>query len=65
MERQYVHLTPNIKIATENARRWGQKYVILKINHQAMLRDKFKFLISKNGVYLTDHIPPKYITVYD
>lgn len=65
MERQYVHLTPDIRTATENARRWGRPYVILKINHQAMLRDKFKFFISKNGVYLTEHIPPKYITTYD
>jgi probable RNA 2'-phosphotransferase len=65
MERQYVHLTPDLKIAKENARRWGRKSVILKINHQAMLRDKFEFLISKNKVYLTDHIPPEYITVYN
>lgn len=65
MERQYVHLTPDIMIAKENARRWGRKSVILKINHQAMLRDKFKFLVSKNGVYLTESVPPKYITVYE
>lgn len=50
MERQYVYLTPDIMIAKENARRWGRKSVILKINNQAMIRDKFKFPVSKKMV---------------
>jgi putative RNA 2'-phosphotransferase len=35
--------------------------VILKVKTADMVADNFKFYISENGVWLTDHVPVKYI----
>ena len=58
--RLYVHLSADIETAKKvAARRKGDK-VIYKIAAQIMQRDGYKFFQSKNGVWLTDFVPPKY-----
>lgn len=62
MKRHHVHLSKDIETATNVGSRRG-KPVILKINAMKMQDDGFKFYISDNGVYLTDIVPKKYISL--
>ena len=58
--RLYVHLSADMVTAEKvAARRKGEK-VIYKISAQIMHRDGYKFFLSKNGVWLTEFVPPKY-----
>lgn len=58
--RQHVHLSLDIETAKKVGGRRGVP-VILKIEAQKMHSEGFKFYCSANGVWLTDHVPPKYI----
>lgn len=59
--RDYVHLTENKKIATENGERWKEKKVLLiKIDTKKMIEDGFVFLKSNNDVWLVESVPSKY-----
>lgn len=60
MKRSHVHLSNNIKTANRVGLRHGEP-VVLVIDTEKMLRDGYKFYISKNEVYLTDYVPVKYI----
>lgn len=62
MKRHHVHLSKDVETATNVGSRRG-KPVILKINAMKMQDDGFKFYISDNGVYLTDIVPKKYISL--
>jgi putative RNA 2'-phosphotransferase len=62
MERHHVHLSKDIETATQVGSRRG-KPVILTIDAQAMQENGFLFYLSDNGVWLTDHVPPGYITL--
>ena len=58
--RLYVHLSSDIETAEKvSARRKGAP-VIYKIFAQIMNRDGYKFFLSKNNVWLTEFVPPKY-----
>ena len=59
--RQYVHLSKDLKTAKNVGSRHG-KVVILNIDTVSMLEDGVEFYISENGVWLTNHVPVKYIT---
>ena len=59
--RQYVHLSPDIETATRVGGRRGQP-VILKIAAASMHSDGFRFFCSANGVWLTERVPPQYIS---
>jgi len=61
--RQHVHLSVDIETATKVGIRHG-KEVILKINSGKMHTEGFPFYLSKNNVWLTDFIDPKYIELY-
>jgi putative RNA 2'-phosphotransferase len=61
MNRQYVHLSKDIETAYKVGVRHGEP-IILKINCLEMVKDGYDFFISDNGVWLTDNVPPKYIT---
>ena len=58
--RLYVHLSADIETAKKVAARRKGNSVIYKIAAQIMQRDGYKFFQSKNGVWLTDFVPPKY-----
>jgi putative RNA 2'-phosphotransferase len=62
MNRHDVHLSPNLETATKVGQRRG-KPVILIIESGRMHADGYKFRRSDNGVWLTDHVPPKYLRI--
>jgi len=62
--RQYVHLSPDVKTATNVGRRHG-KPVVLVINGKKMLEQNIPFILSENGIWLTDYVSPEYITLHE
>ncbi len=60
-QRHYVHLSPDEATATKVGSRRGRP-VILQIASGQMHADGLVFYLSANGVWLTDHVPPSYMT---
>lgn len=60
MSRTHVHLSKDKETATRVGSRRG-KPVILKIEALKMNNDGYPFYLSDNGVWLTEHVPSKYI----
>lgn len=63
-KRLHVHLSSDIETAIKVGRRHGSP-VVLKVNAKAMEADSIRFYLSNNGVWLTDFIDKKYISVID
>jgi len=63
MNRQHVHLSVTSDIATSVGSRHG-KPVILAVDCGAMAGEGYEFFLSANGVWLTDHVPVKYLSRY-
>jgi putative RNA 2'-phosphotransferase len=61
MKRQHVHLSLDKETAIKVGSRRGVP-LILTIRSGDMHRDGIPFFVSANGVWLTDHVPPKYIS---
>ena len=61
-KRNYLHLSKDVETATSVGSRRGDA-IILEIHALEMHNDGYKFLISKNGVYLIDYVPAKYIYI--
>ena len=59
--RQHVHLSPDIATATRVGSRRG-KPIVLKIDAANMHSAGFPFFCSENGVWLTEEVPPRYIS---
>lgn len=59
--RQHVHLSPDLDTATRVGSRRGQP-IILEIAAAEMHEAGFSFFRSENGVWLTDKVPPQYIS---
>jgi putative RNA 2'-phosphotransferase len=62
MSRHATHLSVDIPTAINVGSRRGDA-ILLKINSKLMNFDGFKFYQSANGVWLTDFVPSKYISV--
>ena len=62
MKRHAVHLSDDIKTAEKVGSRRG-KEIILTVDTGAMYADGFKFTQSKNGVWLVDNVPSKYLKI--
>jgi putative RNA 2'-phosphotransferase len=60
--RHHVHLSTDLGTATAVGERYG-KPVILKVAALDMFKDGCKFYCSENNVWLTDHVPAKYISL--
>ncbi len=60
MSRNHVHLSHERETAVNVGGRRG-KPVVLSIRSGEMNRDGILFFRSENGVWLTDHVEPKYI----
>lgn len=58
--RLYVHLSSDIDTAVNVGRRHGE-VVLFRIDATRMYKDGFKFYLSKNGVWLTKHVPVRYL----
>jgi putative RNA 2'-phosphotransferase len=54
--RQYVHLSSDEKTAEKVGQRHGRS-VVLKVLSAEMHKKGLKFYLSKNKVWLTDHVP--------
>ena len=59
-KRHHVHLSKDVETARKVGSRRG-KPVILQADAGRMYRDGHKFLLSANGVWLTDTVPPGYL----
>jgi len=60
-KRHHVHLSKDVETAFKVGSRRG-KPVILTVDAGRMNRDGHKFLWSANGVWLTDSVPPGYLS---
>jgi putative RNA 2'-phosphotransferase len=60
--RKQVHLSPDAATAEAVGRRHG-KPVVLTVDSRAMHQAAFTFFQADNGVWLTDHVPPTYLSV--
>lgn len=58
--RHHVHLSKDIETALKVGQRHG-KPIVLNILAKAMDEDRFEFFESENKVWLTDHVPVKYL----
>lgn len=58
--RLYVHLSGDIETAEKVGKRHGEVRM-LKVDAGKMHEDGFKFYLSKNGVWLTEQVPVKYL----
>lgn len=59
-KRHHVHLSTNTETAKNVGSRYG-KPVLLEVQAMQMHNDSHQFFVSENGVWLTDHVPTKYI----
>jgi putative RNA 2'-phosphotransferase len=60
-KRHHVHLSKDVETARKVGSRRG-KPVILQVDAGRMHWDGHKFLLSANGVWLTDSVAPAYLT---
>jgi putative RNA 2'-phosphotransferase len=58
--RQYVHLSNDFETALRVGRRHGTP-VVFTVATGLMNIDGYRFYLSANRVWLTDHVPPKYL----
>ncbi|MCF3112063.1 RNA 2'-phosphotransferase [Niabella sp. CC-SYL272] len=58
--RQHVHLSSDVETAIKVGQRHGTP-VVLKVAAGQMYANDFTFYLSDNGVWLTDHVPAKYL----
>jgi len=61
-KRHHVHLSPDEETAIKVGQRHG-KPVILTIRSGDMWRAGIPFYCSENGVWLTDEVPPAYLSI--
>ncbi len=61
MKRHHVHLSSDVRTAETVGSRRGV-CVILRVRSGEMSRVGMKFYLSGNGVWLTDNVPPQYVT---
>jgi putative RNA 2'-phosphotransferase len=60
--RHYVHLSPDIRTATTVGQRHGKPVVLTVVAH-AMHEQGYRFFQADNGVWLTEKIPPDFLSV--
>lgn len=58
--RLYVHLSKDEDTAIKVGARHG-KPVLYKVKTGEMMKDGYKFFVSKNGVWLTEKVPVQYL----
>jgi putative RNA 2'-phosphotransferase len=62
MKRRHVHLTAWLETASTVAARHGTP-LVLEVASSAMHKNGYIFYLSDNDVWLTDAVPPEYISV--
>lgn len=61
-QRHHVHMAKDDTTAVTVGKRSGTA-VLLEIDASRMVSDGHQFYVSKNGVYLIEHVPTKYIKI--
>lgn len=61
-ERQHVHLSDDVQIATTVGQRHG-KPVVLKLEALRMYQQGFKFFQAENGVWLVSYVPASFVAM--
>lgn len=65
MKRHAVHMQADVSKAIQSAKRWSSSNpVVLVIDAHAMYNDGYEFGVTRNNIWLTDHVPTKYISHY-
>ena len=64
IKRHHVHLHCDSSIASAVGARRGTP-VLLKVKAQEMAKEGFVFYVTANQVWLTDHVPPRFIEFPD
>lgn len=60
--RQHVHLTENKTTAKKVGQRYGKPVILVLLSSD--MHDKgYDFYLSENNVWLTDHVPPEFLSV--
>ena len=62
--RHHVHLSSHVTTARAVGARYGEP-VVLEVDAPAMHRAGYQFYRSGNGVWLTDHVPARFISIHD
>jgi putative RNA 2'-phosphotransferase len=60
--RHHVHLSADTETAVKVGVRHGSP-IVLAVDTAAMVAENLLFYRSGNGVWLTDHVPPRHLTV--
>jgi putative RNA 2'-phosphotransferase len=60
--RHHVHLSADTATALRVGGRHG-KPAVLEVNAQGMHSEGYKFFLAENGVWLTDRVPPAFLSV--
>lgn len=61
MGRNYVHLSEGVEFASLAGKRRGE-LIILKVDTVEATVNHVKFYIANNGVWLSDYVPPQYLS---
>lgn len=62
--REYVHLSDNLLTALKVGSRRGKPIVYL-VDYEKMLEDDLDLWVSENGVWLSNDIPAKYLSIFN
>ena len=62
-KRHHVHLSADKETATKVGKRHG-KLAIFEVHAKEMHEEGYLFYQSENGVWLTDNVPPKFLTLF-
>lgn len=63
-QRHHVHMSTDVNTALNVGQRYGEA-VLLQIDAERMKEDGYLFYCSENKVWLTDHVPAKYLVIPD
>jgi putative RNA 2'-phosphotransferase len=63
-QRQHVHLSLDVETAIKVGRRHGSP-VVLRVDSGGMHSEGSSFYLSENGVWLTENVPPGYLSVIE
>lgn len=62
MQRHHVHMSPDLETATNVGKRHGKPLIFL-VASLKMHQSGYPFFCSANGVWLTDYVPPNFLTI--
>lgn len=61
-KRTHVHLSADVRTAETVGKRRGSA-VVIKVLARAMHENGHAFFLSENGVWLTEHVPPRFLEI--